>query len=165
MYGVEIYVRQFVFLQGLSRREVARRLGLSRDIVSKMCRYEAPPDTGVRSLCRGSTTWLSIPSASSTRWIQKPSSPASWMTMIGKLFPIRASAFRLSSANRVSMPATSSAATACLDIFSPAPGDGEVISHFERLSSNETKIAPRSVRIAVDASGWCAATGVLAPPR
>jgi transcriptional regulator with XRE-family HTH domain len=45
MYGVETYatVRQLVFLQGLSRREVARRLGLSRDIVSKMCRYEAPP--------------------------------------------------------------------------------------------------------------------------
>ena len=40
MYGVEIYatVRQLVFLQGLSRREVARRLGISRDAVAKMCR-------------------------------------------------------------------------------------------------------------------------------
>jgi hypothetical protein len=35
---------------------------------------------------------------------------------------------------------------------SPPPGDSEVISHFERLSSKETKIAPRSVRIAVKAS-------------
>lgn len=44
MYGVEIYatVRQLVFLEGLSRREVARRLGISRDTVGKMCRYEAP---------------------------------------------------------------------------------------------------------------------------
>lgn len=45
MYAVEIYanVRQLVFLEGLSRREVARRLGLSRDTVAKMCRYAAPP--------------------------------------------------------------------------------------------------------------------------
>jgi transposase len=45
MYGVEIYatVRQLVFLQGLSRREVARRLGISRDAVAKMCRYAEPP--------------------------------------------------------------------------------------------------------------------------
>ena len=35
----------------------------------------------------GSTTWLSIPSFCSTRWIQKPSSPASWMTMIGERLP------------------------------------------------------------------------------
>ena len=44
MYGVEIYatVRQLVFLQGLSRREVARRLGISRDAVAKMCRYAVP---------------------------------------------------------------------------------------------------------------------------
>jgi transposase len=45
MYGVEIYatVRQLVLLQGKSRREVARQLGISRDSVSKMCRYSAPP--------------------------------------------------------------------------------------------------------------------------
>lgn len=34
----------------------------------------------------------------------------------------------------------------------PPPGDSEVISHFERLSSNETKIAPRSERGAVRGS-------------
>ena len=44
MFGMELYatVRQLVFLDGLSRREVARRLGISRDTVSKMCRYAAP---------------------------------------------------------------------------------------------------------------------------
>ncbi len=67
--------------------------------------------------------------------------------MIGKHRPVRASAFFLSSANRASSPATSPAATECFDIFSPPPGDSEVINHFERLSSNETKIAPRSMRI------------------
>jgi len=45
MFGVELYatVRQLVFLDGLSRRDVARRLGISRDTVAKMCRYAAPP--------------------------------------------------------------------------------------------------------------------------
>src|SRR5689334_9192270 len=42
----------------------------------------------------------------------------------------------------------STLASACLDIFSPAPGDSEVISQALRDSSIETKIAPRSVRIA-----------------
>src|SRR3954471_6769000 len=44
----------------------------------------------------GSTTWLSIPSVCRTRWIQNPSSPASWMTMMGKTCPVRARAFSLS---------------------------------------------------------------------
>jgi hypothetical protein len=39
-----------------------------------------------------------------------------------------------------------------LDIFSPLPGDCEVISQLERLNSNETKNAPRSVWIAVNGS-------------
>jgi transposase len=45
MFGMELYatVRQLVFLDGLSRREVARRLGISRDTVAKMRRYSAPP--------------------------------------------------------------------------------------------------------------------------
>src|SRR6516164_9935508 len=45
MFGVELYatVRQLVLLDGLSRREVGRQLGISRDTVSKMCRYSAPP--------------------------------------------------------------------------------------------------------------------------
>src|SRR5215210_6303328 len=45
MYAVEVYatVRQLVFNEGKSRREVARLLGLSRDTVCKMCRFSAPP--------------------------------------------------------------------------------------------------------------------------
>src|SRR3954453_22585239 len=70
------------------------------------------------------------------------------MTMIGKSRPVRAAALRLSSANRCSSPDTSLAGTECLDIFSPAPGDRDVISQVLRDSSIETKIAPRSVRIA-----------------
>ena len=45
MFAVEIYaaVRQFVFVEGKSRRETARVFVLSRDTISKMCRYSAPP--------------------------------------------------------------------------------------------------------------------------
>ena len=68
--------------------------------------------------------------------------------MIGKSPPVRATALRLSSANRRSRPDTSLAGTERLDIFSPPPGDREVINHALRDSSIETKIAPRSVRMA-----------------
>lgn len=42
---VEVYaaVRQFVFNDGKSRREAARVFGLSRETVSKMCRFSMPP--------------------------------------------------------------------------------------------------------------------------
>src|SRR4051794_32172537 len=53
--------------------------------------------------------------------------------MIGKIWPVRARAFWRRSANRANNPATSPARTLCLDIFSPAPGDREVISHVDRL--------------------------------
>jgi DNA-binding transcriptional regulator LsrR (DeoR family) len=45
MYAVEVYatVRQLVLAEGLSRREVARRSGLSRDVVRKMCRFSTRP--------------------------------------------------------------------------------------------------------------------------
>src|ERR1700720_1332855 len=49
-------------------------------------------------------------------------------------------------------PAKSPPGTECFDIFSPPPGDSEVISQLERLNSNETKLAPRSVWIAVNGS-------------
>jgi hypothetical protein len=45
MFVVEVYaaVRQFVFGDGKSRREAARIFGLSRERVSKMCRFSMPP--------------------------------------------------------------------------------------------------------------------------
>jgi transposase len=45
MYAVELYaaVRQFVFVEGKSRREASRVFGLHRDTISKMCRFSAPP--------------------------------------------------------------------------------------------------------------------------
>lgn len=45
MYAVKKYaaVRQFVFVEGKSRREAARFFGLSRDTVARMCRYSEPP--------------------------------------------------------------------------------------------------------------------------
>ena len=45
MFAVEVYasVRRFVFDDGSSRREAARVFGLSRETVSKMCRFSLPP--------------------------------------------------------------------------------------------------------------------------
>ena len=45
MFVVEVYaaVRQFVFNDGKSRRKAARIFGLSRETVSKMCRFSMPP--------------------------------------------------------------------------------------------------------------------------
>lgn len=45
MFAVEKYaaVRDFVLVQGNSRREAARVFGISRDSVAKMCTYSAPP--------------------------------------------------------------------------------------------------------------------------
>src|SRR5271167_3423475 len=84
------------------------------------------------------------------------------MTTNGKTFPVLARAFSRSRAKRSSSSATSPPRTTCFDIFSPPPGDSEVISHVDRLSSNETKIAPRSVRIAVGASGRSATVCMVA---
>ena len=41
MYSVEVYaaVRQFVFVEGRSRREAARVFGLNRETVAKICRF------------------------------------------------------------------------------------------------------------------------------
>ena len=83
------------------------------------------------------------------------------MTIIGKSWPVRAAALRLSSANRRSSPDTSLPGTECLDIFSPPPGDRDVISQALRDSSSDTKIAPRSVRIAARVSRG-ASSGIVA---
>src|SRR5882762_5025278 len=74
------------------------------------------------------------------------------MTMIGNVFPVRAKTFCLRTEKRVRSAQISPAGTLCFDIFSPPPGDSEVISQLERLSSIETKIAPRSLRTASDVS-------------
>src|SRR5580704_11620515 len=76
------------------------------------------------------------------------------MTMIGKDCPLRANAFCLSPEKRASSAAMSPADTLCFDILSPPPGDSDVISQVERLSSNETKIAPRLVSMALGSSRW-----------
>jgi hypothetical protein len=45
MYAVESYAafRRFVFVEGRSRRAVNRLFGLSRETVSRTCRFSAPP--------------------------------------------------------------------------------------------------------------------------
>ncbi len=53
---------------------------------------------------------------------------------------------------RASSAGISPADTTRFDIFSPPPGDIEVISHVDRLSSNEAKTAPSLVRIAIGSS-------------
>src|SRR6476469_9511599 len=73
--------------------------------------------------------------------------------MIGTVCPVRTCTLSLSRENRAHSPATSPLRTVCFDIFSLPPGDNDVTSQVDRLSSNETKIAPRSVRIAVGAWG------------
>src|SRR3984893_11974699 len=73
--------------------------------------------------------------------------------MIGTTCPVRTCTLSLSAQNRAHSPATSPLRTVCFDIVSPPPGDSDVISQVDRLSSNETKIAPRWVRIAVGAWG------------
>jgi hypothetical protein len=59
------------------------------------------------------------------------------MTMIGNRAPVRAQAFSWSWENRSSKPAISAAVTACLDIFSPPPGDKDVINQLERDSRRD----------------------------
>src|SRR5271154_4274597 len=59
---------------------------------------------------------------------------------------------------RANRPARSPASTECLDILCPPPGTSEVISHFERLSSNEMKMAPICVWIAAGSS--CASSDI-----
>src|SRR5271166_2029648 len=68
------------------------------------------------------------------------------MTMTWKDFPVRSNAFCLSSDRRANSAAMFPADTPCFDIFSPPPGETDVINQVERLSSKLTKIAPRLVR-------------------
>src|ERR1700729_1052411 len=65
------------------------------------------------------------------------------MTTNGKDFPVRAHAFLLSSEKRASSAAISPADMLCFDIFSPRPGDSDVASQVDRLSSNEINICAK----------------------
>ena len=59
MFTVELYagIRRAVMVEGLSRREAAKRFGVHRNTITKMLQYPVPPveeNTGrVRSECRG----------------------------------------------------------------------------------------------------------------
>src|SRR3954464_3218325 len=53
--------------------------------------------------------------------------------------------------------------TEYFDIFSPPPGAREVMTQVERLSSRDTKIALRSVRIAACSSGRGQRACMVAP--
>src|SRR4051794_17163061 len=85
------------------------------------------------------------------------------MTMMGKTCPVRARAFSLSWDKRARRAAMPPLRTACLDIFSPPPGAREVMTQVERLSSRDTKIALRSVRIAACSSGRGKRARMVAP--
>src|SRR6266571_4608842 len=85
------------------------------------------------------------------------------MTMMGKTCPVRARAFSLSWDKRARRAAMSPLGTACLDIFSPPPGAREVMTQVERLSSRDTKIALRSVRIAACSLGRGQRACIVAP--
>src|SRR4051795_9040239 len=74
------------------------------------------------------------------------------MTMIGKLLPVRACAFACSLVKWLKSPATSPLGTECFDIFSPLPGDTEVITQLERDSSREMKIAAKVTSMAARAT-------------
>src|ERR1700728_1415078 len=62
---------------------------------------------------------------------------------------------------RANSPARSAASTQCRDILCPRPGASEVISHRERLSSNEMKMAPICVWIAAGFSCGSSDIGCL----
>src|SRR4051794_19648861 len=85
------------------------------------------------------------------------------MTMIGKTRPVRVRAFSLSWAKRARRAAMSPLRTECFDIFSPPPGESEVTTQVERLSSRNTKIALRSVRIEACSSGRGQRACMVAP--
>src|SRR3954453_15190071 len=77
-------------------------------------------------------------------------------------WPVRTLALSRRLPKRLNKPSISPADTEYFDIFSPPPGDREVISQVDLLSSKETKIAHKSVRTAIAASGWAARTGAIA---
>src|ERR1019366_5952590 len=79
------------------------------------------------------------------------------MTMIGKDFPVRANAFCLSSEKRVNSAAMSPAETLCFDIFSPLPGDSDV------MGDGVSLVEPRD--IIGEAADFGEAAGIFAKTR
>jgi hypothetical protein len=73
---------------------------------------------------------------------------ASWITTSGNSLASRRWAFWRRAAKHENRLAISPPVTVWRDIFS-LPGDRAVTSHVDLLNSNETKIAPRSVGVAV----------------
>ena len=154
---------------GVGTRSIAQTRGSPRLWASKALTSVSPSIRSVFARRRrretaieaGSTTWLSIPLSSRTRWIQKPSRPASWIEMIRKLRPVLAVALRCRCSKCPSKAGTSPPGTTTFDIFSPAPGESDVIIHFDRESSRETKMAARSVRTATGLSTRLVVTCML----
>ena len=69
MFAVETYaaVRRFLFVEGKSRREAVRVFGLSRETISKMCRYSAP-----RAMYAPRNRGPSSDRSFSERWLAAP---------------------------------------------------------------------------------------------
>ena len=80
--------------------------------------------------------------------VQKPSRPTSSNYDDSNDLPVRILHLVLELRELRPQSATLPLRTVYFDIFSAA-GDSDVMSQVDRLSFNETKIAPRSVRIAV----------------
>ena len=61
MYSVEVYaaVRQFVVVEGRSRREAARVFGLNRETVAKICRFSGncSPRAGSYAVVGSGVPW------------------------------------------------------------------------------------------------------------
>ena len=62
MFAVEVYasVRQFVFVEGHSKRDAARVFGLARETVDKICRFSVPPGYRRRSHRRSASSARSL---------------------------------------------------------------------------------------------------------
>ena len=71
MFTVELYarIRRAVMVNGLSRREAARRFGVHRNTISKMLLYSVPPGSqrAVRQSTRASRSFSPNPTGTLSR--------------------------------------------------------------------------------------------------
>ena len=84
----------------------------------------------------GSTTWLSMPFASSNRCTQKPSRPASWIITMFTARLVDCAALARRRSNKDSNAGPSPAGDEYFDNF-VLPGDNDVTSHIEWLNSSD----------------------------